>query len=153
MAIQKTSRSDFKLSDSIQRQFVSWEQSNGISFWNESDDVGRRGNYGNVVSSLYHNVREAGTVYRIFRRFSTVSLYTPAEKVTRRRGLERLGPAIFEHLVDLVQKGGTSETSRETIATNLRNDIAAGSKYRIYGTELGGLGSLFHLPESVTDYT
>ncbi|KAI9772428.1 MAG: hypothetical protein M1840_000631 [Geoglossum simile] len=151
-AIRKTSRSDFKLSGNIGNQFISWEQSDGISFWDGCTYIDGRQNYGDIVSSLYYKIREAGAIFKIFRRFSTVGLCVLAEEVARKRGLKRVVPLILEHLVDLIQKGKNGSGSEDTIITNLQSDITAGRKYRGYGEELGGLGILFHLPESVPDY-
>lgn len=152
VTIQKTSRSDMALPKSIEDQFVIWKQRDGISFWDEEFHGHESQKFGNIVSSVYYKLRRAEASSKILRRLSTVGLCILAEQTAQKYGLKRVELEIFQLLVDLVQKGMACSDSEDIIGSNLRDDIAAGSKYRSYGKELGGLGTLFHLPGSVPDY-
>jgi hypothetical protein len=152
VAIQKTSSSDIKLPSSIKSDFGFWKQTNGKTFWDGDSHTDESQKCGNIVSSIYYKLRKAEACFKIFRRFSVVGLHTLAERVARKHGCEIITPEVFKLLVDLVQKGNIGNDPEDTIVSNLRQDIAAGSKYRSYGEMLGGLGCLFHLPESVPDY-
>ncbi|KAI9772412.1 MAG: hypothetical protein M1840_000615 [Geoglossum simile] len=156
VAIQKTSHSDFKLSGSMKEEFGLWKQTHGMSFWDRESRAEARADDSqrceNIVSFIYYSLRKAEASFKVFRRFSVVGLHTLAEQVARKRGCEIITPEVFKLFVDLVRKGNIGEDSEDTIESNLRQDIAAGSKYRRYGEMLGGLGCLFHLPGSVPDY-
>ncbi|PGG99120.1 hypothetical protein AJ79_08684 [Helicocarpus griseus UAMH5409] len=140
-------KSKITLSECIQPFFNMWKLNVG-SFYTQVDDKFER--YQCPLSGTYVFLDRVETRYgadRVRRRL----LYVVFSFIKDLSGRTRLRGPILEKLVQIIIQSGLVDASSEDVAGKLGSWSTRGDKYRSLAGDVGGLGSLFLIPETYPD--
>lgn len=141
------SESKISLSPEIRPSFDAWKQDK-VSFYTQA----------NVTFESYHCPLSAAYIFvsQLEKRYAADRVrrrlvYVMFSFIKEQSGRTRLRDTTLEGFAQIILRSGLVDTPPETIKGQLGTWASRGDKYRLLANDLGGLGSLFLLPEDFGD--
>lgn len=144
---ETTSKAKITLSPDIEISLNAWKSA-GTSFYTQMDD--RFEAYHCPLSGAYIFLTQVERRYaadRIRRRL----LYVVFSSIKELFGRTRLRKTTLEKFTQIINKSGLVDASSDVVKERIGTWASRGDKYKLLACDLGGLGSLFLLPDNVGD--